>query len=182
MAITLAAETGYRGLEWGMTVKQVAEKKPAKKRTDVPMGLCYDFLVEQDIILRENTDIYYFFNNSKLISIAYVVDIEKEAELLGKMNASDKYTLITHLEGKFEESEIKQGTKEDAAAFASSYSFSKQYESTDNMRGIFGRQENSNVKIVVFDYNEDTEIHIFSNTYKDKIIVIYLAKNHDQDF
>lgn len=178
MAITLAAETGYRGVEWGMTKLLVSQRRPAFSYDEFPE----DIMVEIGKILNEFNDIFYCFVENRLASISYVISADKENELLEKFDKTKQYKLVAKLESFYEPEPLPERTE--AQERADIITVIEAYTQTNYYGGFFDRgrfetENPSNFRSIYFDYNDDTYVQVIIDEPINKLLVIYHAAPQD---
>lgn len=187
-AAGLAAETGYRGFEWGTSeflfdIKAGEEDEPIETK-DLPIST----KVYRTKLLGEERNLYYYFANDMLVSALYFIPAELTDRLLN--NLEDNKLIAQR---SVEEEIVKQfeeGVKQ---------IFTNEEEQDQNLRNFmlgslfitlcfqiddadFNQLEKQEGEclIYIYNYNNDTRLYIYKNITKGKTAVVYIP--HEQDY
>lgn len=186
-AAGLAAETGYKGLNWGsseslIVAKEGNEEYPVPEKSQIyPME--YD-----KKLLGEDTRFFYLVEKSQGLIGAYYITSEKNNDkLASNLRTKTKvreYPFVRDAENQLwtrTEKEMGSATIPWAVEFSVGYymwTFAAVIESEMQYEEATGKGLEG--KIIVYDYNEDTRLYIFENVLPGKTVVAYLP--HEDDY
>lgn len=163
---------GYRNTYWGETTGERQTQIPPLHIEEYPSEpgdfsrLLYS---EEDIMMGEQTKVYYFFFKDYLKSIGYSITYKSETEkrLINKF--TEKNILIYKCQ------QIPKETADQIQDFL----FLDDVFHYENKGGsiterlIKNKADKNEATIYVIDYNQLTRVYIFSNVIPDKIVVVY---------
>lgn len=188
MAITLAAETGYKGFQWWETTKKEVSNQIdiTLKRQDEQ----FEYYANTTRILTKSTEVYYSFFEGILTNVSYVLDYSQEMRdtLLSRFNKPTIYRslpLDTFNCLEADDNYVKENTPDIIMGYSIITTLFEvgddEHTSIISDAIEYGQKEKtSDMEMFIIDYNQDTRVYIFSNFIKGSIIVIYTP--HAQDF
>ena len=188
MAITLAAETGYKGFQWWETTKKEVSNQIdiTLKRQDEQ----FEYYANTTRILTKSTEVYYSFFEGILTNVSYVLDYSQEMRdtLLSRFNKPTIYRslpLDTFNCLEVDDNYVKENTLDIITGYSIITTLFEvgddEHTSIISDAIEYGQKEKtSDMEMFIIDYNQDTRVYIFSNFIKGSIIVIYTP--HAQDF
>lgn len=163
---------GYRDTYWGESTGERQTQIPPLHIEEYPSEpgdfsrLLYS---EEDIMMGEQTKVYYFFFKDLLKSIGYTITYKPDTE--------------KRLINKFEKNDITihkcQQIPKEYAEKIQDFLFLEDVFYYENKGGsitedlISSKANKNEATIYVIDYNQLTRVYIFSNVIPDKIVVVY---------
>ncbi len=208
-SLSLFAETGYKGVEWGWSEEKCSENVSLKMSIEdsiACIGISQDTpdtdveaRIENISILGKKNKVIYLFLDNILMSTTYMINQNQLNELKNKLNETRRYKTMrqfTELKHFFfsEETwkkpdinvqELDNSIARLMCAYAAiEYEFGSGEDSTLFTTFELEPPTEKNKKypgtLTLYDYNDDTRVYIYDNIIKDKAVVVYVP--HEQDY
>ncbi len=189
-SLSLFAETGYRGFEWG-TSEFLFNLKAGEQDDPIDIGdEKWPIIpkVYKTKLLGDERNLYYYFADGNLMSALYFIPSELTDKLISnleekKLIAQRQLPEDTGI--KIEENIKKTNPKEGEAGakfrdFLLGVSFIYLCYSIDGSDYSKLEKQEANTLLYIYNYNSDTRLYIYKNVIKDTTIVVYYP--HEQDY
>lgn len=190
IAAGLAAETGYRGFEWG-TSEFLFNLKAGEE--DDPIDINQEEWpiipkVYKAKLLGEERKLYFYFANGMLYSAVYFIPSNLTDKLLSNLEENKLLAQrqlpensATAIEENIRKSNPKEG--EEGAKFKDfllGVSFVYLCYNMDDADFSKLEKQEADQLLYVYNYNSDTRLYIFKNVVQDTTAVVYYP--HEQDY
>lgn len=192
----LKRSLGYRDTYWGEPFEQVFAEKNHLYLNSSLNDFERKFLIENDLMMSESSNVYYYFRDNKLASIAYEISFSEETEerLLSKFNQKKEIyntkILVKDKPENDKEKEIKekflsiQNGECSSWLWASEAFVCEHNAGKNSVIGVFinnkSEQKESSAKIYKIYINDMTVCYVLSNVVENKIDVVYTERYEER--
>lgn len=183
IAAGLAAETGYRGFEWGTSEFLFELKAGDEFETIKEEGSPFISKAYKAKLLGEERRLHFYFTNNMLCSAIYLIPAGQTNQLINNLEGKKLLAQVPTPAGASEQ--MTEGLKEykgteiqkEYLLGISVLYFCSLIDEADLSK--LEKQEAEN-QIYIYNYNDDTRIYIYKNFIKDTTVVVYFP--HEQDY
>lgn len=180
IAAGLAAETGYKGTDWGDSEDWIIRAEGRAPDYEEDYGE-FNFYIYEKILLGEKTNLFYAIHNKySLLTVFYNTSEKNNPKLhrlIGNMRKLHSVPFTQDIPWLTEEfKENSERTQECVNGVMLTLAVA---DIEQNYKYELPETE-GNGNLSIYDYNEDTRLYIFENVIPEKTIVVYYPHYEDE--